>query len=134
MNVISLEHSKDVWKGKMFEADTMPVKRARREEVEEGDAEDQGRNRAKGEGEKSKRRGKPRRQIGIEDFLLGRSSEPYDLIEDVSSQGPKITWPQLLHLAPKVRRQWTKMVSTRKGKIKAMNLIAHKGTTKVAGA
>lgn len=93
MNVISFEHSKDVGKGKLFKADAMPVKRARREEVEESDAEDQGRNKTKGEGEKSKQKGRPRRHIGIEDFLLGKGSEPYSLIEDVSSQGPKITCP-----------------------------------------
>ena len=39
------------------------------------------------------------------------------MIEDVSSQGPKLTWPQLLHLSPKMRRQWSKMVSTRTSKI-----------------
>ena len=38
-------------------------------------------------------------------------------MEDVSSQGPKLTWPQLLHLSPKMRRQWSKMVSTCKSKV-----------------
>ena len=37
--------------------------------------------------------------------------------EDVSSQGPKLTWPQLLHLSPKMRRQWSKMVSRRTSKV-----------------
>ena len=39
------------------------------------------------------------------------------MIEDVSSQGPKLTWPQLLHLSPKMRQQWSKMVSTRTSKL-----------------
>ncbi|MCO5564468.1 hypothetical protein L7F22_018129 [Adiantum nelumboides] len=39
-------------------------------------------------------------------------------------KGPKITWPQLLHLAPKVRRQWTKLLSTRCVKTKAMGLVS----------
>ena len=38
-------------------------------------------------------------------------------MEDVGSQGPKLTWPQLLHLSPKMRRQWSKMVSTRTTKV-----------------
>ena len=54
---------------------------------------------------------------------MGKESETYNLISDVSKQGPKITWPQLLHLSPKVRRQWTKMVSTRKKATKTINLI-----------
>ena len=55
--------------------------------------------------------------------MLGKASEPYNLIDDVSSQGPRLTWPQLLHLSPKVRRQWSKMVSTRRGKVRPVGLI-----------
>ncbi|MCO5574642.1 hypothetical protein L7F22_028431 [Adiantum nelumboides] len=72
----------------------------------------------------SKKKPKPRRKITIKDFALGEPSQPYNLVDDVSVQGPKITWPQLLHLAPKVRRQWTKMVSTRRVKTKAMGLVS----------
>ncbi|MCO5548479.1 hypothetical protein L7F22_001938 [Adiantum nelumboides] len=72
----------------------------------------------------SKKKSKPRQKIIIKDFALGESSQPYNLVDDVSVQGPKITWPQLLHLAPKVRRQWTKMVSTRRVKTKAMGLVS----------
>ncbi|MCO5584637.1 hypothetical protein L7F22_038568 [Adiantum nelumboides] len=72
----------------------------------------------------SKKKSKPRRKLTIKDFVLGESSQPYNLVYDVSVQGPKITLPQLLHLAPKVRRQWTKMISTRRVKTKAMGLVS----------
>ena len=54
---------------------------------------------------------------------MGESSRPYDLVSDVCDQGPKITWPQLLHLAPKVRRLWAKMLSTRRPKSKVMGAL-----------
>ena len=39
------------------------------------------------------------------------------MVEDICSQGPKLTWPQLLCLSPKMRRQWSKMVSMRTSKV-----------------
>ena len=66
----------------------------------------------KGE-KKRKKRSSTRRKITMKDFPLSSNAEPYDLIKDVSSQGPKLTWPQFLHLLPKMRCQWSKMVSTR---------------------
>ena len=56
---------------------------------------------------------KGEKKITIKEFPLGSNVEPYDLIKDVSSQGPKLTWPQFLHLLRKMRQQWSKMVSTR---------------------
>ena len=61
---------------------------------------------------KRKKRSSTRRKITIKDFPLGEREEPYNMIEDVCNQGPKLTWPQLLHLSPKMRRQWSKMLST----------------------
>ena len=58
-----------------------------------------------------------RQMIMIKDFPLGAKEDPYDLVEDVSSQGPKLTWAQLLHLSPKMRQQWSKMVSTCTSKV-----------------
>ena len=66
---------------------------------------------------KRKKRTSSRRKISIKDFQLGSKEEPYDLVKDVSSQGPKLSWPQFLHLSPKMRRQWSKMVSTRAPKV-----------------
>ena len=60
-----------------------------------------------------KKRSSTRRKITIKDFPLGSNAEPYDLIKDVSSQGPKFTWPEFLHLSPEMRHQWSKMVSSR---------------------
>ena len=57
---------------------------------------------------------------------MGESSRPYNLVSDVCDQGPKITWPQLLHLAPKVRRKWARMVSTRRPKSKVMGALSRR--------
>ena len=65
----------------------------------------------------AKKRSSTRRKITIKDFPLGEREEPYNMVEDVCSQGPKLTWPQLLHLSPKMQRQWSKMVSTRTTKV-----------------
>ena len=48
----------------------------------------------------------------MKDFPLGSKEEPYDLVKDVNSEGPNLSWPQFLHLSLKMRRQWSKMVST----------------------
>ena len=68
-------------------------------------------------GAKRKKRTSSRRKITIKAFPLGLKEDPYDLVKDVSSQGPKLSWPQLLHLSPKMRRQWSKMVSTQASKV-----------------
>ena len=68
-------------------------------------------------GTKWKKRTSLRRKITIKDFPLGSKEEPYDMVEDISSQGPKLTWPQLIHLSPKMWRQWSKMVSTQMSKV-----------------
>ncbi|MCO5563979.1 hypothetical protein L7F22_017632 [Adiantum nelumboides] len=86
----------------------MPIKRARQEETTDNKADTR---RKTKESEKSnkKKKTKPRQKLTIKDFALGESSQPYDLVDDVSMQGPKISWPQLLYLSPKVCRQWSKM-------------------------
>ena len=66
---------------------------------------------------KRKMRASTQRKITIKDFFLGSKEEPYDLVEDICNQGPKLTWPQLLHLSPKMRQQWSKMVSTHTSKV-----------------
>ena len=68
-------------------------------------------------GAKRKKRTSSQRKITIKDFPLCSKEEPYNLIKDVSSQGPKLSWPQFLHLSPKMRQQWSKMVSTRASKV-----------------
>ena len=75
------------------------------------------------ESSKKKRTRRPRREIGMDDFPLGKNLEPYNLLEDLQIQKPNITWPQLLQVAPKVRRQWPKVVSTRIPKKKINPII-----------
>ncbi|KAH7428075.1 hypothetical protein KP509_10G074400 [Ceratopteris richardii] len=108
--------------------DMMPIKRTRVQDRERSQDEDssmgtQTKKGRVGEGEASKRKRRPRRKIMMEDFPLGKGIEPYDLIEDISTQKPNITWPQLLQLSSKTRREWSKLVSTRRAKNKEINLI-----------
>ena len=63
----------------------------------------------KGE-KKRKKRPSTKRKITIKDFPLGSNANPCNLIKDVNSQGPKLTWSQFLH---PLRHQWSKMVSPR---------------------
>ena len=117
VNVIQLEAE---GKEKMKEPDVMPIKKAQgSEEVTGGPAsvmmEEEGTSK---DAKKRKKRSSTRRKITIKDFPLGEREEPYNMIEDVCTQEPKLTcWPQLLHLSPKMRRQWLKMVSTRTTKV-----------------
>ncbi|KAH7278064.1 hypothetical protein KP509_38G022200 [Ceratopteris richardii] len=108
--------------------DAMPIKRTRVQDRDRSEDEDSsmGTQSKKGrvaEGEASKRKRRPRRKIMMEDFPLGKGIEPYDLIEDISTQKPNITWPQLLQLSSKTRREWSKLVSTMRAKNKEINLI-----------
>ena len=120
VNVIQLEAK---GKEKAKEPEVMPVEKTRvkkawvSEEVTGPPASMETEEEGTSKGKKRKKRASTRRKITIKDFLLGSKEEPYDLVEDVSSQGPKLTWPQLLHLSPKMRRQWSKMVSTRTSKV-----------------
>ncbi|MCO5607243.1 hypothetical protein L7F22_061436 [Adiantum nelumboides] len=114
---------KDKGKAKVEDVDAMPINRARQEEASMSETRERRKSKESGESN-SKKKSKPRRKLTIKDFALGESSQPYNLVDDVLVQGPKITWPQLPHLASKVRRQWTKMVSTRRVKTKAMGLVS----------
>ena len=107
---------KEKGKAKVEDVDTMGVKRSKQEEPSQG----------KDKGESSRKLARPRQKIGISHFAMGESSRPYDLVHDVCKQRPKITWPQLLHIAPKVRRRWEKMVSTRQPKSKVMGALSRK--------
>ena len=124
VNVIGLEEDKTKGKGKVMEADTMPIKRARREEADMSELEEaKSTRKTKEVGETSKNKSQSWHCIDIGDFMLGKASKPYNLIDDVSSQGPRLTLPQLLHLTPKVHRQWSKMVSTKIGNVRPIGLI-----------
>ena len=66
---------------------------------------------------KRKKRASTQRKITIKDFSLGSKEEPYDLVQDICIQGPKLTWPHLLHISLKMQQQWSKMVSTHTPKV-----------------
>ncbi|MCO5560664.1 hypothetical protein L7F22_014281 [Adiantum nelumboides] len=109
MNVISCE---DKGEEKIMEAEAMPGKQATvAKELRQMTTND-GAN--KKEKKRKKKASMRRRKIGIINFPV--KSKPQDLIEEVQRQEPKLTWPQLLHLSPRMRRQWSKMVSTRRSK------------------
>ncbi|MCO5568794.1 hypothetical protein L7F22_022494 [Adiantum nelumboides] len=115
VNIIKLEEP--------GELNIMPViKRTRVQERDEEMKSDtseepkKGKKKAKedeAESSKKKKSRQPRWVIGIDDFLLGKNLEPYDMVEDLKSQRPNITWPQLMHLSSSIRRQWPKLASTR---------------------
>ncbi|MCO5588643.1 hypothetical protein L7F22_042600 [Adiantum nelumboides] len=109
MNVISCE---DKGEEKIMEAEAMPGKQAtvakEPRQMTTNDGAD------KKEKKRKKKASMMRRKIGIINFPV--KSKPQDLIEEVQRQEPKLTWPQLLHLSPRMRRQWSKMVSTRRSK------------------
>ena len=126
MNIIQLE---DKGKGKMKEPVVMPIKKARftEEAIPNRDSMETENEASTSKKEKKRKRSGPSRQkIGIKDFPLGAGSEAYNLLEDVSNQGPKMSWPQLLQLSPKMRRQWSKMVSIRKPKVVGSISTLHK--------
>ncbi|MCO5584094.1 hypothetical protein L7F22_038017 [Adiantum nelumboides] len=125
---VSLPKGKGKGKGKekkQEEVDAMPIKRARKEEIADSEADTRRKTKESAKSNKKEKR-KPRQKLTIKDFSLGESFQPYDLVDDVSMQGLNISWPQLLYLSPKVCRQWSKMVSTRRVKTKAMGLVSER--------
>ncbi|MCO5612317.1 hypothetical protein L7F22_066582 [Adiantum nelumboides] len=109
MNVISCE---DKGEEKIMEAEAMPSKQATVAKEPHQMTTNDGAN--KKEKKRKKKASMTRRKIGIINFPV--KSKPHDLIEEVQRQELKLTWPQLLHLSPRMRRQWSKMVSTRRSK------------------
>ena len=98
VNVIYIEGK---GKEKVMELEVMPIKRARIITRANGQLDSMLMNEKgtsnqvenlKGE-KKRKKRISTRRKITIKYFPLGSNAEPYDPIKDVSSQGPKLTWP-----------------------------------------
>ena len=88
-------------KGKLKMANAMIIKRtqfAEDKKMEEADPSQSHKERAS----PSKKKNGPQRKISIDVFQMGRWAEAYDLTMDVSKQGPSITWPQLIHLLPKL--------------------------------
>ncbi|MCO5604759.1 hypothetical protein L7F22_058929 [Adiantum nelumboides] len=109
MNVISCE---DKGEEKIMEAEAMPGKQATiAKEPRKMTTNDWANKKEK---KRKKKASMSRGKIGIINFPV--KSKPQDLIEEVQRQEPKLTWPRLLHLSPRMRQQWSKMVSTRRSK------------------
>ena len=86
----------DKGKSKVEKVDAMGVKKAKHDKSSQ-----------EKKGESNRQSTRPTgKKIGISKFAMGESSNPYDLLHDVCKKGIKINWPKLLHVAPKVRRQW----------------------------
>ncbi|MCO5613483.1 hypothetical protein L7F22_067760 [Adiantum nelumboides] len=98
---------KDKGKARVEDVDVLSIKRSRKEEVAISERRERRKSKENGDSS-SKKKSKPKRKITTKDLALGESYQPYNLVDDALIHGPKITWPQLLHLASKVRRQWTK--------------------------
>ncbi|MCO5555167.1 hypothetical protein L7F22_008710 [Adiantum nelumboides] len=109
MNVISCE---DKGEEKIMEAEAMPGKQATVVKEPRQMTTNDGAN--KKEKKRKKKANMTRRKIGIINFTV--KSKLHNLIEEVQRQEPKLTWPQLLHLSPRMQRQWSKMVSSRRSK------------------
>ncbi|MCO5561647.1 hypothetical protein L7F22_015268 [Adiantum nelumboides] len=115
VNIIKLEEPEEL--------NVMPaIKRTRAQERDEemksdtSDEPKKGKKKVKedeAESSKKKKSRQPQRVIGIDDFPLGKNLEPYDMVEDLKSQRPNITWPQLMHLSSSIHRQWPKLASTK---------------------
>ncbi len=130
VNVLEIEENEEKEekrknKKKVKTRDTMPIKRTRQRDASMKDADPSQGNDSEAGTSKKKKKGS-RRKINVDDFPLGRNASAYDLVADVSQQGPTITWPQLLHLSPKLRRQWSKSVSTRRSSMRPINMVRSK--------
>ncbi|MCO5595068.1 hypothetical protein L7F22_049105 [Adiantum nelumboides] len=124
---------KDKGKAKVEDVDVLSIKRSRKEEVAISERRERRKSKENGDSS-SKKKSKPKRKITTKDLALGEPYQPYNLVDDALIHGPKITWPQLLHLASKVLRQWTKMVSTRCVKTKAMGLVSNRNLRDITPA
>ncbi|MCO5570649.1 hypothetical protein L7F22_024376 [Adiantum nelumboides] len=102
MNVISCE---DKGEEKIMEAEAMPGKQATVAKEPRKMTTNDGAN--KKEKKRKKKASMTKRKIRIISFPV--KSKPHNLIEEVQRQEPKLTWPQLLHLSPRMQQQWSKM-------------------------
>ena len=76
----------------MLESEVMPIKKEKVSEEASHHQESSEDSTSKNLKKRKKKAGM-HWKIGIKDFPLGVGVEPYDLVNDVSIQGPKLTWP-----------------------------------------
>ena len=101
------------------DCDVLPIKRTRAthkgKEVEGESSNPQIKKKAKefmeSQMENPSKRCRSRRKINMEDMPMGKGVEPFDLKQEFITNGPRITWPQLLQLSPKIRKEWGRLTS-----------------------
>ena len=49
----------------------------------------------------------------MEDMPMGKGVEPFNLKQELITNRPRITGPQLLQLSPKIQKEWGRLVSIR---------------------
>ena len=52
-----------------------------------------------------KKKQRSRRNINMVDMPMGKGVEPFDLKPKFITNGPWITWPQILQLSPKIQKE-----------------------------
>ena len=100
------------------DCDVVPIKRTRAthkgKEVEGESSNPQIKKKTKeSKMENPSKRRRSRRKINMEDMPMGKGVEPFDLKQELITNGPRITWPQLLQLSPKIRKEWGRLASIR---------------------
>ena len=107
VRIINLGECEDKGKAKVVEVETLTVKKTYKVEPTTKQDEDMEEEVESSKASKVRNNKKQKahfhRRIELDDFPLGKGTKSYDLIADVRSQGPKISWPQLLHLSPTMR-------------------------------
>ena len=124
VNVINLE------KMKKEEAVVMPIGKRTPDEREGRGVAGPSKKKGKaheGEDAKVKRKRRPRRKFHVSDFPLGDGQESYSLKSDITNRKADITFGQLIEMAPRLKRQWKKLVNPMekepvKGSVKVLSI------------
>ena len=51
------------------------------------------------------KRHRSRRKINMEDMHMGKGVELFNVKQELITNGPRITWPQLHQLSPKIKKE-----------------------------
>ena len=108
VHVVEVSNTKDV------DIEANGIKRGRGKAKEKEGATSQSDHGRGKKAKETKEVKKSRRRINLQDFPLGHGMAPYNLLDDMRGKGPNISWPQFLALCPQVRRELSRVVSTRR--------------------
>ena len=92
------------------DCDVAPIKRTqptqKGKEVEGESSNPQIKKKAKeSKMENPSKRHRSRRKINMEDMPMGKGVELFNVKQELITNGPRITWPQLLQLSPKIKKE-----------------------------